>query len=144
MKLYLKIDIPEGKRVRFCDELTGKVDYKHTYVLFPKKAVEIEDGIGEKLMKQNPHLIGDKPYSPPKREKKGSEDIPPKGEKKLDEGYFKVLDELAGLMLGDLKSSDIMSYGEKLGIEIPQYITRSEKIEMLEKRCAELAEALPE
>ena len=153
MKLYLQKNFPDGKRVRLIHPKSLKKEFE--VVLFPDRPTEVADAIAVKLQIQDPHLVGTEPYSAVSEVADEAEAIEAgeelfdtlnelaelsleyvgdaKGDEKQD-----TLSELAELVLDDLKSADIVAYGKKLGIEIPNSMKREQKVALLDKRCHEL------
>jgi len=131
MELYLKINIPEGKRVRLIEKRTLKVVKGSEFRLYPHKGTEVPNNIGFKLLAQDPHLIAELP---------AADDPEVAAKVKVD--YLVTLQELAEKVLDDLKSKEIIEYGERLGIEIPLSMKREQKVALLEKRCHELAKGM--
>jgi predicted DNA-binding antitoxin AbrB/MazE fold protein len=123
MKLYLAVNLPEGKRVRVKDKWTNKVDYKSAVVLYPKKATEVDDDLADKLIEQDPHLVSKVPFS-----EKSELVLNPPSKGDFDE----ILQQLAEVKFEDMKSTEIVEWGMKLDIEIPHQIPRREKIQMPE------------
>ena len=128
MKLYLKIDLPQGKRIRLVDPRTKQVDYNQQYKLYPDEPVEIADDIAERLLQQEPHLIGKTPLHATT-----SDD----GEDKIN--IPAVLQQLADKDFNELTSDELSHYGELLGANIPSKAKKELKIKLLEQRCEELA-----
>ncbi len=137
MELYLKVNLPEGKRIRLRDKWTDKIDYKVAPVLYPNKPTKVLDEHALRLLEQDPHLVSKEPLGTETPEKiadgEDQGENNPVGEKK------EILVELAEKDFSKMTVADIIEYGKKLGIEIPFNIKRILKEEMLEKRCAELA-----
>lgn len=138
MKLYLAVNLPEGKRIRLRDKWTDKVDYKVAPILYPNKPTEVVDEKAERLLEQDPHLVSKKPFGQVEVEVKEED-------KELDQNQGPeneigvILRELAKKDFSTLKAAEIIEYGKKLGIEIPFNVKREMKEQMLEDKCRELA-----
>lgn len=61
MKLYLKINKPDGRRMRLIDPRTVRIIPGSEVVLYPSKPTEVKDG--QAYIDQAPHVVSDKPYS---------------------------------------------------------------------------------
>lgn len=68
MQLFTRF--PKTRKFTLIDPKTGYPDYSKTYVLHPDEPTEVEDSIADKLLKQDPHLISNVPYSELKPEEK--------------------------------------------------------------------------
>lgn len=62
MKLYLKVNRPEGKRFVFLDMVTRQFNYKKVVFLYPEKATEVPTEFAEQLLDRDPHLVSKDPY----------------------------------------------------------------------------------
>jgi len=141
MNLYLKVNLPEGKRIRLRDKWTDKIVYKDTFILFPNKPCDILDKKAKRLLEQDPHLVSKTPFETAESAEKKN-DIPSnKGDSgsSEDEKMLDVVKELAEIDFSSLKSMQIIDYGKKLGIDIPMTVKKRVKEQMLESRCRELA-----
>ena len=140
MELYLKVNLPEGKRIRLRDKWTDKIDYKVAPVLYPNKPTKVLDEHALMLLEQDPHLVSREPFGVVATETQEEiADGEDQGENNPVDEKKEILVELAEKDFSKMTVADIIEYGKKLGIEIPFNIKRILKEEMLEKRCAELA-----
>lgn len=131
MELYLKINLPGGKRVRLIDPKTLQKVKGSEFILYPDRAVIVPDAIGHKLIAQDPHLVSELPAA----------DVPA-ADLTANAEKLAILHEIAEQKIDEMKANDIIEYGKKLGITIPQSAKREMKIAMLERRCAEVAKGL--
>jgi hypothetical protein len=131
MELYLKINLPGGKRVRLIDGKTLEKIKGSEFMLYPDRAVIVPDQIGHQLLKQDPHLVSELPAA----------DVPV-ADVTANTEKLAILHEIAEQKIDEMKANDIIEYGKKLGITIPQSAKREMKIAMLERRCAEVAKGL--
>jgi len=147
MDLYLAVVLPEGgksgKRIRLRNKWEDKVDYKKTYILFPTKPTDVPDDVAELLLEQDPHLVSKKPFSATETPSSQSNDEDPAGDENPDAevttDYEPILAELAERDFTKMKSTEIIEFGAKLGIEIDMQLPKAKKIAALEDLCEELA-----
>lgn len=137
MDLYLKIDFPQGRRLRLWKDNTRR-EYEKGYenVLFlPSEPTEVPDGIGKRFLKQEPHLLDVNPH--PNYNNVPEDDLPSGPEV---EAALKELAEIEDFQ--SLKANDLREYAKTLGLTFPVGTKKTEWAAMLEQRCAELAESL--
>ena len=141
MKLYLKVNLPEGKRVRLIDTATRKIDQRGTFHLYPTESTEVPNAIAEKLLNQDGHLVSKEPFvEAPQDDVPLEVEISPKTlDEQKEKSYTAVLKSLAEIDFKVLSPQQIVRWGKALGTLIPITATKQVKIQMLEDRCEELS-----
>ena len=119
MKLYAKLDLIQ--RVRLVDPRTKRVNYSHEYTLYPTRPTEVPDVVALQLLKQDPHLVWDKPFG--FKEHVGhSEAVNPSKPKAT--GLMAIVEEIENIGLDNLKAANFLDYADKLGIVGLHYGTK--------------------